>query len=1234
MKQQNRQHPSRILLFIALALLAPFYSFAQTCTGGLSGSNLQNCTGTDYSPCHKCDVNDMQFEIRAPDGVTTSGWQTMTYSTGSGTCSAGCADETWTKSYGYTFCPQEGTYSARIKAGAQNSSSYGWETSDWNTSFYTVNWDSSQGWCTCKTGSSANWFATVSGGSNGQCCGDDGANDNFYYHSAEPSTATSLDCTRCLNGTKYGPITLYGNGYLSGSGTSRTCYYGDINCTAGSAESGTSTIVYGYGHWSGSSPITDTSGVCYYGTPSCGDGYYSHGSFGTYYGNGYTNGNPTTDTSSLCYYGDISCSNGFASNGASTTVYGNGFVSGTTCYYGNWVCANDTASNGASCTLACGGLGTSCCPTQNIFRNTITCSESGCGYSDHDRDSGESYCISNAGGCMAFVWDSLGNKCCGDDGAGDNFCTLGGGSCINGSWNANHCFDGIKNCDETAVDCGGSDCSACVSDNNPPTTTHDANQEWQTTNQTITLMCSDGSEVGSTGCAHTYYCIDDSNTCNPTIEGTTIQVSCIVGDVNRVFVRFYSIDNANNAEQVKSVFIRIDKQNPVTTAIAPTDWQDANTAITLSCSDGAGAGCFAVYFRVDSNPSKNVSFGSWTSYEAPIIFSSDGNYLIEFYSKDNVFNTETTNVALVLIDKRFASLGNESLYSSYTDYNGVIVVPITVDGNYRIDYNSTDIIGNIEQIRTGWAALDKTPPSTTNDLNTAWQRQNFSITLSCSDATSGCALTRYRIDLDDSENISMGAWQNYSSPINISSDGNWAIDYNSMDVAGMRESIRTIYALLDKTAPIVSHDANTAWVNEDQVVHLTSVDTTSGINATYYCVSDANNCIPSTSGNMVNVTCTANSICHNYVRYYAIDNAGNQSNVSATSVIRIDKENPLTTTDANTLCQKTDQNIVISSSDGSGSGIAGTYYCVDDSNSCTPSTSGTIVTVSCATGSTCQKFVRYRSQDIAGNTESIRSILLTIDKQAPTTTDDANSQWQSANQSITLTPTDGSGCGVLATYYCVDSDNSCTPSTVGSSVSVSCAENSVCQKYVRYYSVDTAGNSETIKSVLIRVDRQPPITQHDANTAWRNFNQTVHFTLNDGSGCGGNAIYYCIDDSNSCNPNILDTSANITCDANAVCQKYLRFKGIDCVGNQEQVRAVLIRIDKNAPLTSSNAPINCVSSDQQIALTPIDGSGSGVLATYYCVDSDNSCTPSTVGSSVSVSCAENSVCQKYVRYYS
>lgn len=200
--------------------------------------NLADCTGTDVSPCHMCDVNDMDFILRDPnDDNDTRGWQAMSFDSDDGDpCDCSCytedccedahvTNETWTDSDGYTFCPIEGTYDIMVRAEAQGDS-YEWESSPWETA-YTVTYDTDENWCTCN---SSVWLADGTG-DNSKCCGDDGTADDFENAGSgnsccingETVTNGTTDSTNqylCLDGEIYGC-----NGNLGGVATQ------DSGCT-------------------------------------------------------------------------------------------------------------------------------------------------------------------------------------------------------------------------------------------------------------------------------------------------------------------------------------------------------------------------------------------------------------------------------------------------------------------------------------------------------------------------------------------------------------------------------------------------------------------------------------------------------------------------------------------------------------------------------------------------------------------------------------------------------------------------------------------------------------------------------------------------------------------------------------------------------------------------------------------------------------------------------------------
>jgi len=131
------------------------------------------------------------------------------------------------------------------------------------------------------------------------------------------------------------------------------------------------------------------------------------------------------------------------------------------------------------------------------------------------------------------------------------------------------------------------------------------------------------------------------------------------------------------------------------------------------------------------------------------------------------------------------------------------------------------------------------------------------------------------------------------------------------------------------------------------------------------------------------------------------------------------------------------------------------------------------------------------------------------DQTPPTTASDAPSGWKNSDVHVILTATDEGGCGVQATYYCVDQTNECVPGTPGTEVTV--AQEGT--NYVRYSSIDESGfgdggdysdygNVEAVKSDVVRLDKTAPTiigsrTPEPNAKDWNNVDITVHFDCGD-----------------------------------------------------------------------------------------------------------------------------------------
>ena len=140
--------------------------------------------------------------------------------------------------------------------------------------------------------------------------------------------------------------------------------------------------------------------------------------------------------------------------------------------------------------------------------------------------------------------------------------------------------------------------------------------------------------------------------------------------------------------------------------------------------------------------------------------------------------------------------------------------------------------------------------------------------------------------------------------------------------------------------------------------------------------------------------------------------------------------------------------------------------------------------------------------DSAGNNATIYVGNVTVDNTAPTTTDNAPEGWQVENVIVTLTPSDELS-DVANTFYCIDQSDECTPETIETEITISYEG----ANFLRYYSVDNAGNEEEINSIEIDIDKASPVITLNSITNNKIFNSdennvTFSWTAEDGFGNG------------------------------------------------------------------------------------------------------------------------------------
>jgi len=506
-------------------------------------------------------------------------------------------------------------------------------------------------------------------------------------------------------------------------------------------------------------------------------------------------------------------------------------------------------------------------------------------------------------------------------------------------------------------------------------------------------------EDNLSGVAYLYYCTDKENTCDPLLVAeNTSSYNFTITDENVTYIRYYAVDNANNVGQIKSSPLKIDKTPPEINIFSPRS-----------------------YYYYYSEEFIEIAYDSFDSLSGvfDVIVKLDG----------------------VIIEGTFATLRDIGI------------------GLHKLLIEAWDNAGNYA---TGFVAFevfdDTTPPVSTatwqgEQGNNEWYITDVTIEIEATDDQSGVARIEY--DYDDE------FYENYNNPVVVSREGETNFTYRAIDRAGNEEELKLVQLKIDKTPPEIEDDSPSGWYKEDIIVTLSASDSMSGIAATYYCVTQTNNCDPNISGNTINVSEEG----RNYINYYAEDNAGLTSAVKTAEVL-IDRTPPNTIDNAPAVWVNKDVTVTLSATD-SASGVAKTFYSIDGAGF----VEGTVLLISPEGAHT----IKYYSIDVAGNVEAQKTATVRIDRTAPSTTAAGiDSLWHNSNIQITLSSSDNLA-GINKTYYTIyhDGVTQGIKSLGTNGQPIITYEDD--DNWIEYWSTDNAENEEvhTIKK-QIKLDKTKP----------------------------------------------------------------------------------------------------------------------------------------------------------------
>ena len=283
----------------------------------------------------------------------------------------------------------------------------------------------------------------------------------------------------------------------------------------------------------------------------------------------------------------------------------------------------------------------------------------------------------------------------------------------------------------------------------------------------------------------------------------------------------------------------------------------------------------------------------------------------------------------------------------------------------------------------------------------------------------------------------------------------------------------------------------------------------------------------------------------------------------------------------------------------------GSSFNTQDYNTYTANASGSLITKNAG-----NLLSLPQEYSIVGIDKNNPTVSLRVYKTG-TTTAVSSGTWSDKKLDIKLTSA-SVGLSGATIYYCVDTNNSCNPTTTATSGSTIKLDNTG-TFYVRYKIQNPAGTSTAVASYTGKVDiTTPTCTIASSNTSWTNQNVTLTIT---GQNTGASTI-----DSYSWDGTTYNGTRTKTVTANGTFTGRVK----NSAGTVGTCTITVGNIDKSNPTvtiaTYKTGTTTGVSSgtwsDKKLDVKFTSGSvGISGADIYYCVDAANTCSPSTKATS-------------------
>lgn len=410
----------------------------------------------------------------------------------------------------------------------------------------------------------------------------------------------------------------------------------------------------------------------------------------------------------------------------------------------------------------------------------------------------------------------------------------------------------------------------------------------------------------------------------------------------------------------------------------------------------------------------------------------------------------------------------------------------------------------------------------------------------------------------------------------------------------------------------------------------------------YYCQDVNNTCIPETRYN--NKLITKFNIINGsyYIRYRVVSNSKAASEIYSFEA-NVDNRKPNAGIEVSKKKNKekvlegewSNDSIIFKIFEENGYDGITIKYCEDLNNTCVPN----IVTKNYSYIRSNMKenfyYIRYQVISRSGIASDIESFKVKIDKDEPavklyvydSNLKEVESDYFWLNDTLTFKLVDESnGPSKKTIYYCVDYTDTCEPSIeIDSNKSINRYSELEGTYYFRYKIVSESNLSSLTESFSAKIDRKPAevsinvMTDDDVvkSDTWTSKGVVFEFSKKDNYSVS--RIYYCVDKEDSCIPDIVANEKEIIDDfKDKTGIYYIRYYSKNQALVKSEIKSFTVKIDESEP----DVEINVKNSNNESVLDDtwqksdvnfmfdITKTGESDVKVFYCIDEENTCTPS------------------------